>query len=205
MTRGPLSRYLPRDPRARLVPKVMLGVAAFHVLITLAAVIAAPLWPDSFIAAVQTQLPGLTDVFAHTPRVEALLESGNAAGYPPETRDGWRLHYAVSHLIVALSLIATLAGFALFLLRGIREESYSARVRGLVRTNADPVLLLVIASIPAALAAGVGALLYSGFLTAAHRRGDVFIPFVAFIDLMLLCTLVVLAGLLHRVLVRRTG
>jgi hypothetical protein len=198
-----LARYLPRDFRPRFLAKMLLAAAALHVLITYAAVIAEPFWPDPFVVAVRSQLPTLTDAFAHTPRVEALLETGDHAGYPPETREARRLGYAVSHLIVAAGLAVILFGYAIFLMRGIRDESYAARVRGLVRPEADPVLILVIAAIPAAFAAGIGAALYLGFLSEAH---DGLVPvWVAIIDMMLLSMLTLLAGPLHRLLVRRAA
>jgi hypothetical protein len=204
-------RYLPRDPHSRFLAKMLLGAVAFHALITTATVATAPLWPESFIVSAQAQLPGLTDAFAHTPRVEALLESGDGAGYPPKTREVRRIKYAVSHLIIAVSLVVTLAGFGLFLIRGIRDASYSQRVRGLVRPEADPVLILVIAILPATIAAGIAAVLYFGFMTEAYRPGRGYTPsdglvpiWVALIDLQLLCALTLLAGPLHRLLVRRT-
>jgi hypothetical protein len=192
-----------RDPRARFLPRAMFGAVLLHTILAIVVITAAPYWPDSFAAALQAKLPGLTDVFAHTPRVETLLEQGDVAGDPPETREARRLDYAVSHLIIALGLVATLAGFALLLLRGIRDPSYSIRMRNLARPETDPVLHLAIAGLSATLAAGAAALLYFGFVTNAQDlKGDLLIPLVAFIDLLLLLWLATFAALLHRVLVR---
>ncbi|WP_395021835.1 hypothetical protein [Dongia sp.] len=194
---------LPRDPHARFLPQALIWAVVLQGLVSIAVAIAAPHWPVTFSAAIEAQLPGLTAAFAHTPRVEALLADGDERGYAPETREARRLAYGVSHLVIALSLVATLAGFGILLLRGIRAESYSVRVSGLVRTGADPVMHLVIAGVPLVLAAGAAALLYFGFLANAQNlKRDMLVPLVMFIDLMLLCALAQLAGLLHRALLR---
>ena len=208
MTQRRNSRTLVRDRRTQFLMQAVVLATVLHVVISTVLVIMAPYWPDSFRDAISGQLPGLTDAFAHTPRVEALLAGDDEHGYPPETREARRLGYAVSHLIIALTLLATLAGFAIFLMPGIRDPSRS-RLSGVLRTNSTPVLLLVEFACVLGLglmAAGGAALLYFGFMADAHhRKGDALIPLVLLIDIDLLALLTTLAALLHRALVRPTA
>lgn len=204
MTRELLKALLKtRDPRSRFLPRAMFCAVVLHAVTAIAAVSAAPFWPDSFTTSVQERLPGMIDAFAHTPRVEAMLDHESAAGYPDQSREGRQLGHAVSDLIIALSLVAILMGFTMLLLWGIREPSYSARIRALARPEADPILLVVIFGVCATFAVGAGTMLYFGVLTDGNDRMSA--ALLAFMDLMLPCMLAVLAALLHRVLVRRTA
>jgi hypothetical protein len=192
-----------KDPRSRFLPKALVCAAALHALIAIAAVSAAPFWPDPFTASMQARLPGVIDAFAHTPRVEAMLDRETAAGHPDQSREERRLGHAVSDLIVALSLAAILMGFTVILLWGIREPSYSARIRGLARPEADPILSVVIFGVCATFAVGAGSMLYFSVMSDGNDRASGI--FLVFMDLMLLCMLAILAALLHRVLVRQTA
>ena len=202
------SRTLVRDRRTQFLIQAVGLATVLHVVISTVCVIMAPYWPDSFRGAISGQLPGLTDIFAHTPRVEALLAGQDEDGYLPETRETRRLGYAVSHLLIALTLFAILAGFAIFLMRGIRDSSRSP-LAGVLRTNSTPVLLLVEVACVLGfglIAAGAASLLYFGFMAnAGHPRRDPFIPLVFLIDMNFMALLATFAAMLHRALVRPTA
>ena len=176
-----------RARRVQFLYKALLGAACLHGLIAAIVIGVAPFWPDSFTTSVRAQLPGLVEAFAETPRVEALLEYEAADGYPEESRAGRRLNHAVSDLIIMLSLLPVLIGFTMLLLWGIRDSSYSARIRAIARPEADPIVLVVLAGICGAFAFGLGYMLYLGVMTSESNRPSA--TFLVFMDLMLLCML----------------